>query len=297
MHQFKTLKRVLKRSKKDLKIVKKYVHFCRTYNQTSRKLFKNLIRDCHCYEDTYKKLVEFAHKRSIKPLIIGWNYTRLRDKFNEFCDNYKIDGNLIKLDNWGDNCYRVVCLRDFANQLRLRILKYFKTLEVELGKSGRNFIHRTSLAPAVSTDEQAIRFMKELKAIPVKDRLIILSVINLSKRDKDVVWTSTGDEIFVAFASQKSDLVREVILRLGINYLNGRVLLFKYSLADLNCRDIQLHFPTPFDVGWDQGNFVPSKCDACTGWTSPLPPMQRGFPEGVHKNSNCVFVDPSLPYC
>lgn len=282
-------------------ILEEWGRAMRRHSRTSHKLLRNLLKDCHCQGSAFQGLLKVSHATKVKGLLSAGDWNRLREKFEGLCSKYRFKGEPIKNDNWGEKCYRVVWLRYFADFLREEIAdslrKQFEDrIEYpqlgKLGSLGDSFMLRARTLPAITTDEQAIRFMEELMAIPIDDRVSILSLVNLSKRE--VVWVSSANQIRDAFVSENKDHVKDVILCLGKTYLGIKALLFQYSVAAIFQKNLQLHFPTPFDVGWDQGNFVPSKPEYTTGWTVPLSPMTTGLPEGVHVNSDCSLVEPSL---
>ena len=305
INQRRTIKRVLRSFKGNATILREWSNAMRTpHRQTSRKLLKNLLKDCHCHEGAFQEVLEVSHEMPVRVLLSAGDWNGLKKRFDGICLKNQFEGEPIKFDDWGEKCYRVVWLRHFADSLRRQIADSLrKQIEehfeypqlMKVGPVGDAFLLRTKTIPAIATDEQAIRFMKQLMDIPIDDRLRILSLINLS--NARVVWVSPANQIPDSFVSQDSDRVRDVILSLGKPYLKIRALLLQYSIAAIYQKNLQLHFPTPFDVGWNQGNFVPSKFNDSTGWTVPLPPMLRGFPEGVHENSDCSLVEPSLIFC
>lgn len=291
-----TVRKALRTFKGDTAILKKCLSVLRKLDSGNRKLLKNLLKDYHSQVKVFHELFKFAQEPLVRSFINDKKYDEIKLKFDQFCSLNRFSGTKIKIADWGPKCYRVVRLQSFANSLRKKIAEYAVTLESKLGQLGKQFVRRTKIAPAITTDEQAIRFIKELKMSTNKDeRREILAVINLSVTG--IVWTSPEEEIEKAFVSQSLDLVKDVILRLGMKYLQTRSLLLKYEATDLVSRDIPLCIPTPFDAGWYQGYFVPCDCHSRTGQTASLHSTLGGFPEGIHDNIDCGIVDPKLEVC
>jgi len=261
-----------------------YARFLIRRKYDGRVLLKNLRRDGHTPKRVIVNLLKLALKHNSLGFLRASDHHGIADVFNTFSRGHRLVGKEIRLTSWGTKCYSVRGPRQFAREISRSSIESELILMEELSIRGKRWLR--SLAPPgmIDSEEDARVFIEDLGRLPEADWRSVLrhATIGTAREpgDKAVVWVTNEDEAYRAFRERR---VSELCIRLALGETFRKRLLVQYDL-DPKWTKAVLRFPTPFDVGWDQGQFRTCPCTSPCGRTYSdgiFPPLNEAVHESI----------------